>query len=341
MTATRRIVVTTEGARHQLGMLAALRADGVEVVERLDLGDTKDRAALVAGLAGAWGVVAGGEGYTHEVIGAAPDLRAIVRWGVGYDRVDVAAASELGVAVCIVPGANADAVADMALALALACVRRLRELDAAVREGAWRPPWAGRDLASATAGVVGLGAIGRAVVRRLRGFDCRVLAYEPQPDLEFCERYDVERAELHELLPQVDVLTLHAPLVPATHHLIGERELALLPPHAVVVNTARGGLIDESALARALADGTIGAAGLDVFEREPLPATSPLLGLPNVVLTGHASSFTELGARRTAEAVVASLRELLAGRAPAGCLNAEALTVSRAPAAAAPPAPPG
>jgi phosphoglycerate dehydrogenase-like enzyme len=340
MTAARRIVVTSGGARHQLGVLAALAASGVEVVERLDLGDSTDEDALAAGLAGAWGVVAGGEAYTRAVLGRLPDLRAIVRWGVGYDRVDVAAGSDLGVAVCTVPGANADAVADMALALVLACVRRLRELDAAVREGEWRPPWTGRDLASATVGVVGLGAIGKAVVRRLRGFDCRVLAHEPDPDREFCERHAVELAELPQLLPQVDVLTLHAPLVPATHHLIGARELGLLPPHAVVVNTARGGLIDEAALVGALREGALGGAGLDVFEREPLPPSSPLLALPNVVLTGHASSFTELGARRTAEAVIASFGELLAGRLPAGCLNPEAWAVSRAPAPAAPQVPP-
>jgi phosphoglycerate dehydrogenase-like enzyme len=341
MTAARRIVATSQGARHQLGVLAALAADGAEVVERVDLGDTRDEDALVTGLAGAWGVVAGSEVYSREVLDRVGELRAIVRWGVGYDRVDVGAASDAGVAVCTVPGANAEAVADMALALILACVRRLRELDAAVRGGAWRPPWAGRDLASATVGVVGLGAIGRAVVRRLRGFDCRVLAVEPQPDREFCERNGVELAGLAEVLPQADVLTLHAPHVPATHHLIGERELALLRPHAVVVNTSRGGLIDEAALVAALQGGAVGGAGLDVFEQEPLPASSPLLGLPNVVLTGHASSFTELGARLTAEAVVASFRELLAGRVPSGCLNPEAWTLSRAPAPAGRPAPPG
>jgi phosphoglycerate dehydrogenase-like enzyme len=341
MSARRRIVVATEGARHRLDLLAALEPDGVEVVARLDLGDTKDEDALVAGLAGAWGVVAGGEAYSRGVLGRLPDLRAIVRWGVGYDRVDVAASTDHGIAVCTVPGANADAVADMALALVLSCVRRLRELDASVRAGTWRPGWAGRDLASATVGVVGLGAIGKAVVRRLRGFDCRILGVEPHPDRDFCELHGVQLVELPEALPQVDVLTLHAPLIPATEHLLGEPELALLPPHAVVVNTSRGGLIDEAALVRALQDGTIGGAGLDVFEREPLPESSPLLGLPNVLLSAHASSFTELGATRTAEAVVASFRELLAGRVPRGCLNPDALAVSRAPAPAATPAPPG
>lgn len=335
--AGRRIVVTTEGAAHCRDVLASLEDDGVELVERHDLGDRFDAVALGAGLAGAWGVVAGGEPYTAEVFAGADGLRAIVRFGAGYERIDLDAATAAGAAVCTVPGANADTVADMALALMLPCIRRLRELDASVRAGAWRPAWITRDLAFATVGIVGLGAIGRAVVRRLRGFDCRVLAVEPSPDLEFCERHGVELVELPTLLPQADVLTLHAPLLPATRHLIGEAELALLPPHAVVVNTARGGLVDEEALVRALRDGTIGGAGLDVFEHEPLPATSPLAALPNVVLSGHASASTEFASRRTGEAVVASFRELLAGRLPVGCLNPEAWAVSRAPAGPAPP----
>lgn len=326
--ARRRIVLAAEAARHRREELGALPA---ELVERYDLGDTDDEPALAAALAGAWGVVAGGEPYTAAVLGGAGDaLRTIVRFGAGYDRIDLKAATTHGVAVCTLPGANAEAVADLALALMLACRRRLLELDTSVRSGSWRPGRLGSDLAFATVGVVGLGAIGKAVVRRLRGFNCRVIAVEPQPELAFCTQQEVELAELASLLPRVDVLTLHTPLTPETRHLIGERELALLPAGAVVVNTARGGLIDEAALARALAAGCLGGAGLDVFEREPLPATSPLLGLPNVVLTGHASSFTQIGVMRTGEALVATLRELLAGRLPPACLNPEAATLRRA-----------
>jgi len=332
VTAAPRIVVTSAGARRCGGLLAALEADGAELVERFDLGETRDESALAEGLAGAWGVVAGGEPYTRAVLRGA-GLRAIVRFGVGYDRIDVDAASEFGVAVCTTPGANAEAVADLTLALALACIRRLRELDAAVRSGAWRPDWVTRDLAHATAGVVGIGAIGKAVVRRLRGFDCRVLAVEPDPDLDFVNRHEIEIVDLPALLARADLLTLHAPALPDTQHLIGAAELAAMPAHAVIVNTARGSLVDEAALVRALRDGTIAAAGLDVFEHEPLPASSPLAGLPNVIVSPHASSSTELGTRRTAEAVIAAFRELLAGRVPAGCLNPRAWSVSptRAP----------
>ena len=135
-------------------------------------------------------------------------------WGVGFECIDLEAATEQGVLVLTTPGANAEHVADFALALMLACLRRLFEVDAAVRSGAWRLPVLGADLAGATVGLVALGQIGRAVARRLRGFDCRALAVEPDPDRYFCRRWAVEICSLEELLPQVDVLSLHAPLTP-------------------------------------------------------------------------------------------------------------------------------
>ena len=174
---------------------------------------------LALGLAGAWAVVAGSEPYTRGLFAATPELKAILRWGTGSDSIDIPAATEAGVAVITTPAVNAEAVADMALALMLACIRRLLELDAIVRSGEWRGLGPTRDLACSTVGVVGLGAIGRAVARRLRGFDCRVLAVEPNPDVEFFARLR-GRADGRwtAMLPQVDVLTLHAPLsrTPAT-----------------------------------------------------------------------------------------------------------------------------
>ena len=160
---------------------------------------------------------------------------------------------------------------------------------------------------------------------RVRGFGCKILALEPEPDREFCAAHGVELAELEDLLPRVDLLTLHAPLTDATRGLLGARELrGSLPRHAVLVNTARGQLIDQAALVSALRERTIAAAGLDVFEREPLTGDDPLTALPNVILTGHVASFTRLAIRRTGAAVVSHLRELLAGRLPPGCLNPHA-----------------
>ena len=296
----------------------------IEVVEHYDLSSAREDNVLLRGLDGAWAVVAGSEPYTRGVLEALPDLKAILRWGTGSDAIDIPAATDAGVAVITTPAVNAEAVADMALALMLACIRRLPELDAIVRSGEWRGLGPTRDLACSTVGIVGLGAIGRAVTRRLRGFDCRVLATEPNPDLEFCREYEVELTDLDAMLPQVDVLTLHAPLIDGTRRLIGARELALLPRHAVLVNAARGELIDQAALVAALQSGQIAAAGLDVFEREPPARDDPILALPNTILSGHISSYTDLGLDRTGEMVIANLRAALAGRLPSSCLNPEA-----------------
>jgi phosphoglycerate dehydrogenase-like enzyme len=300
----------------------------ISVVEHYELGGARAADVLASGLDGAWATIAASEPYTRELFSQAPDLKAILRWGTGSDAIDIDAATDAGVAVVTTPAVNAEAVADMALALMLACIRRLPTLDSAVRSGQWRSAGPTRDLAGATVGVVGLGAIGRAVARRLRGFGCRLLAVESNPDEAFCREYEVELLDLEAMLPQVDVLTLHVPHTPTTRRLIGAHELAMLPPHAVLVNTARGELVDQGALAAALAEHRIAAAGLDVFEDEPVPADDPILGAPNTLLSGHISSLTELGLDRTGEAVLANLRELLKGRLPASCLNPEAWSAS-------------
>lgn len=318
----RTVLLTTEVADRARPELD--RLDGIAVVERYELSQTTDPSEVADGVQGAWATIAGSEPYTAAVFAGAPELRAILRWGTGSDAIDVTAATDAGVAVVTTPAVNAEAVADVTLALMLGSIRRVRQHDEAVRAGAWRTDGPTRDLAGATVGVVGLGAIGRAVVRRLRGFGCRTIAMEPNPDLDFCAEYEVELAELDELLRRADVLTLHAPLTDSTRHLIGARELALLPPHAVVVNAARGPLIDQVALAAALRDGNIAGAGLDVFEHEPPALDDPILAAPNTLLSGHVASYTELGLDRTCEAVVANLRELLEGRIPASCLNPEA-----------------
>jgi phosphoglycerate dehydrogenase-like enzyme len=317
----RKVVITTAGAGDVADRLGRLDED-VEVVERFELADISDERALAEGLAGAWAVVAGSEHYTRGVFEALSDLRAIVRFGVGYDAIDLAAAGDHGVAVLTTPGANAEAVADMALALMLSCLRQLPERDAAVRNGTWRTDTLSRDLAQATVALVGLGAIGRAVARRLRGFGCELLVVEPHPDAAVLAEMGLATVPLDDALRRADVVTLHAALTPHTHHLIGAREIALMPAHAVIVNTSRGGLIDEAALVDALAHGRLGGAGLDVFEHEPLPADDPLLSLSKVVVAGHVSAWTPLAIATTSAAVVERLQQLLRGELPAGCLSA-------------------
>jgi phosphoglycerate dehydrogenase-like enzyme len=297
---------------------------GLEVVERFDLDDLADEASLLEGLHDAWAVIAGSEPYPRSLVERLSSLCAIARWGSGYDRIDVEAATQYGVAVLTAPGANAEPVADCALLLMLACVRRLRTVDAAVRSGTWRRPELSGDLTGATVGVIGLGAIGQAVVRRLLGFGCRVLGSDPAADPPRCREMAIELLSLTDLLAEADIITLHVPRTSATRGLIGSRELAVMRPGAIVVNTSRGEVIDEDALLDALQCGRLGGAGLDVFSHEPLPVGHPLSRIDNVVLSGHAASFTALAAQRTAESVVENLREAARGVLGAGCVNPDA-----------------
>jgi D-3-phosphoglycerate dehydrogenase / 2-oxoglutarate reductase len=320
--AVRRVIITLDAAERARAELE--RIDGVEVVGCYELSRARDPNVLAAGLADAWATIAGSEPYTEAVFQATSTLKAILRWGTGSDAIDIGAATRAGVAVITTPGVNAEAVADMALALMLGCIRRLPALDQAVRTGTWRLAGPTRDLAGSTVGVVGLGAIGRAVTRRLRAFGCRVLALEPYPDEGFCAEYEVELTDLQSMLPRLDVLTLHAPANETSRRLIGAEELAALPRHAVVINTARGELIDQAALAQALEDGEIAAAGLDVFAEEPVPSDDPILRAPNTIVSGHISSYTELGLERTKQALLDNVRAVVAGRLPDTCLNPEA-----------------
>jgi phosphoglycerate dehydrogenase-like enzyme len=320
----RRLILTLEPAERARADLE--RIDGIEVEARYELSRTRDPNVLAEGLEGAWATVAGVEPYTRSVFAAVPGLKAVFRWGTGSDAIDIPAATEAGVAVITTPGVNAEAVADMALALMLACIRRLPALDQAVRTATWRPDGPTRDLAGATVGVVGLGAIGRAVTRRLRGFGCRVLALEPYPDEDFCAEYEVELTDLESMLPRVDVLTLHAPANAASRGLIGAPELQALQGHAILINTARGDLVDQAALVAALRDGQIAAAGLDVFEHEPVAPDDPILAAPNTIVSGHISSYTELGLERTKQALLANVQAVVAGHLPESCLNPDAWT---------------
>jgi phosphoglycerate dehydrogenase-like enzyme len=255
--------------------------------------------------------------FDARVLEAATHLRVIARVGVGTDSIDVAAAAKQGIAVCTTPGVNAASTADHAVALMLAALRRVPEHDRAVREGAWprtgaATPW---ELSGATVGLVGCGAIGRLVHRRLSGFAVRVLVCDPQAQ----PLRGAERMELEPLLRASDVVSLHLPLGPATRGLLDKAKLAQLKPSAVLVNTARGGLIDEDALADALQHGRLRAAALDVFEDEP-PTGSRLLTLPNVVLTPHVAGLSDRSVEEMTRRATDAVLEVLAGRKPEGIL---------------------
>ncbi|MFI5625540.1 2-hydroxyacid dehydrogenase [Nocardioides sp. NPDC051685] len=248
---------------------------------------------------------------------AGPSLRVVANMAVGHDNIDVAACAARGITVTNTPGVLDEATADLAFALLLAASRRVVEADAFVRSGepwSWRPDlFVGLDVSSgATLGIVGLGRIGLAMARRARAFDMRIVATPSRSAGDEAARLGIETLPLPDLLVASDVVSLHCPLTPDTRHLIGAEELRAMGPGSVLVNTARGPIVDEAALAAALADGTIGAAGLDVFENEP--AVHPgLLTLPNVVLLPHIGSAGRATRDRMAMLAIDNARAVLAG----------------------------
>lgn len=248
--------------------------------------------------------------FDREVFAAAPSLRAIARVGVGTDSIDLAAATEAGVVVMTTPGANRESTADHALALILAAVRRVVEHDRAIRRGEWlragpMTPW---ELNRTTVGLVGFGEIGQAVARRLSGFDVTLLVCDPAAP----PAGDVKSVPLAELLRRSDVVSLHLPLTDATAGLIGRTELGLMPRPAVLVNTSRGGLIDEVALADALGAGRLRGAALDVFADEPAVPRA-LADLPNVVLTPHIGGLSERSIASMTERATSHVLDALNG----------------------------
>lgn len=249
--------------------------------------------------------------FDRSVFEAAPALRVIARVGVGTDSIDLAAATDAGVLVTTTPGANQETAADHALAMILAAVRRVVEHDASIREGAWErggalTPW---DLHGSTVGIIGYGGIGRAVAERLDGFDTRLLICDPAVELG---PPGTEVVSLPELLARADLVSLHLPLLASTRNLLGRRELAKMRPQAILVNTSRGGLVDETALVDMLAARHLRGAALDVFADEP-HVPSRLRELSNVVLTPHIGGLSERSIRRMTEHATECVIDALAG----------------------------
>lgn len=257
----------------------------------------------------------------------APNLRLIVKHGAGVDNIDIPAATARGIWVCNTPGGNnSTAVAEGAVTLMLAVLRRVRDMDELVRSGRFSERWKIRlrDLTGAKVGLVGFGRIARVTAKICgAGFGAEVAAYDPMLPAADIEAAGAIPMDLAELMTR-DVISVHAPLTEGTRNLIGAAELARMPAHGVIVNTSRGGIIDEAALVAALKAGTIGGAGVDVFEVEPPPADHPLFSLPNVVLGPHMAGVTEASMRGMALAVAEVVETELAGGRPATLLNPEA-----------------
>ncbi len=304
-----------------------LRAEGLDL--RFGSGRRSNSVDdVIASLEGCTAVIAGQEPYTAEVFDACPQLRLVVRFGVGFDAVDVAAATERGVLVSTIPGTTDWGVADHALGLMIDLAHGISRADRAMRGGEWQPR-RGVDVWQATLGVVGLGRIGRAVAERAFGFDMRVIAHEPDPDMAFVEQHSIELLAIDDVLAQSDFVTLHLPSMPETERIIDAGKLALMKPTAYLINTARGNLVDEDAVYEALKSGRIAGAGLDAWTDEPM--TDPRWAeLDNVVLTPHAAPNTIGVWEASATMAVDIVLMVLAGEQPGQLLNSEAWEGRRA-----------
>ena len=260
-----------------------------------------------------------------EVFDAAPKLKIVSQLAVGFDNIDVPEATKRGIYVTNTPEVLTDTTADFAWALLLAVARRVAEADKYVRTGQWKVGWhpnmmAGRDVYDTTIGVVGAGRIGYAVAKRATGFGIKILFYDvvPRPEIE---KLGAKKADLDTLLKQSDFVSIHVPLMKETHHLINEQKLRLMKKTAYLINNSRGPVVDEKALCKALKDGWIAGAALDVFEQEPIPLDSPLLKMDNVVLAPHISSASLQTRSRMAEMVAENLVAFFEGKKPPNLIN--------------------
>jgi len=267
---------------------------------------------LIPLLDGCEGFIAGLDFITRKVIENAPELKVISRYGTGIDRVDLKAAKEKDVVVCNTPKVNAEAVADLAFALLLGVARKIPMLDRKTREGEWIRP-VGFELYKKTFGIIGLGAIGKASAKRATGFSMKILAYDPVINREYTEANGIISTSFDEVIKEADFISLHLPYTDKNRNIIGAEEMKKMKKGAVIINTARGGLIDEDAVYELLKSGHLGGLGIDAFEMEP-PGPSPLFTLDNVVVTPHTGAYTAEAISAMANLSVTNLIEVLSGK---------------------------
>ena len=280
-------ISTSSFAEYDKSPVRLLESNGFEVV--LNPYGRKLKLEEVATLAkGCVGIIAGTEPLTEEVLRQLPDLKAISRCGTGLDNVDVGAAKKRRIAVRTTPDAPTQAVAELTVALILNVLRRINFMDRQVRSGAWSKEM-GRLLSGKTVGIIGLGRVGRRVTKLLRSFGVKILASEPKPDKKWAEKNKVSLTSLEELLRESNIVTLHIPYTKQNRNLINAKRLKIMKRGVILINTSRGGLVDEDALYRALKSEHLGGAALDAMEIEPY--RGPLKELNNVILTPHIGSY--------------------------------------------------
>lgn len=307
MTSDSHVIAITTSSFGEVGSqpLEMLKASGAEY--RLNpYGRKPNPDELIALIADADGLIAGTETLDRSVLLQTPKLRIISRCGTGLDNIDLNAAAELGIVVCNTPDAHVDAVAELTLAGMLDVLRRVSYADRLIRQGEWQKPMGGL-LCGKMVGIIGLGRVGKALVKLLQPFNVTVLATDPHRDDDFARRYGVRYCPLDDLLSQADLVTLHLPYSKDVHHMLDRARLSALKSSAILINTARGGLVDEAALYDLIKQKKIAGAYVDTFEQEPY--RGPLTELSNVVLTAHIGSYAaESRARMEAESVENLLR---------------------------------
>lgn len=262
------------------------------------------------------GVVAGVDTWDEEVFKLAPKLKAIARFGVGVDNIDLAKAKEFGVRVTNVPGGNANAVAELTVGLLLSLIRSLPALHQSARRGYWDRR-VGEELAGKTVGLLGFGNIAQMVAKKLKGFDVSIIAYDKYPNAAKADELGVELVTSDEVLARGDIVSMHLPSLKETRHMMNDEQFAKMKPGAYFINTARGALVDEKALYRALEKRAIAGAAIDVYETEPVSADNPLFQLDNIITTPHTAAETAETYNRVGLVTAQALLDVFAGKEPA------------------------
>lgn len=307
----KRLVVTDQAFGSTRHERAAAEAAGAAFAEHQCRGEEEALAAV----AGAHAVLNNFAPMTHRVLASLAPGAVVVRYGVGVDNVDLVAAKELGIHVCNVPDYGVEEVADHAAAFTLALCRRLGRFDVGIRAGGWKIDSMARHLRSlrnTTVGLIGLGRIARAYADRMNAFGCRIVGHDPYVSVDDARAAGIEPLTRDEVIAAANVLSLHVPATAETRHMIDAGTIDRMPEGAILINCSRGGLVDEDALAAALASGHLSGAGLDVFETEPLAADSPLRSAPDVLMSPHAAFYSDVSVdalqRLAAEEALRGLR---------------------------------
>ncbi|MED4603142.1 phosphoglycerate dehydrogenase [Paenibacillus validus] len=296
-----------------------LEEGGCEIIENR-VGRPHTFEELVPLVSDIDGVIAGVDTWDEAVFKLAPNLKAIARFGVGVDNIDLAKAREYGIQVTNVPGGNANAVAELAVGLILSMIRNIPALHQSARRGYW-DRYVGEEIQGKTVGLLGFGNIAQMTAKKLQGFDVKLIAYDKYPNADKAKEYGVELVSSDDVLKRSDVVSMHLPSLKETYHMMSDEQFSMMKKTAFFVNTARGALVDEKALHRALQTRSIAGAAIDVYEQEPVSADNPLFQLDNLISTPHTAAETVETYRRVGLVTAQALLDVFAGKEPANLLR--------------------